>query len=440
MSAELNGWYWVEWRGTLEPELFRDGQIRDLNGDLVYPSLTRNIGPRIPEPKELKATELRLAKLQNLVDDLDKTLDETREERDRLRAEVERLRPKESGGGWRFFAARDGDFWIMPTPSGKKGWMFGTSGPKEFFRSVCNLADISKEGCYPELTAHDAYARLDGWQEGQRKFRELTGYEPPTCKESLPVQPEERVRCYRSISDPIALWVYSEVCGTFFDDHCDRYYDGCLEEQYVRCQDDIKNIPLSEALGIVRDRPKQLAKLKEMAGIVTPKDSVRCYRSNSGGVWVYGVQHNTYFTSYGDWHPAQSESTTLKNGTRCTISEVRALLTDLPKSLEEFDRITGIETPNDSVRCYRCEDREVVWVYTTSERVCFCTKYDENASVAQDDEHSPSHIPCKIGEARRLLARLPKSLAEFDRITTGRDEDRDHLARLLAIPCKEMRV
>ena len=96
MSAEpmtnLNGWHWVEWRNTLEPELFRDGQIRDLDGDWIRPSPTRKIGPRIPEPKELKATELELAKLRNRVDDLDKTLDETREERDRLRAALSEAR------------------------------------------------------------------------------------------------------------------------------------------------------------------------------------------------------------------------------------------------------------------------------------------------------------------------------------------------------------
>jgi len=215
MSAELDGWHWVEWRNTLEPELFKDGRIRDLDGDWLMPAPTRKIGPRIPTPEELKATELKLAKLRNLADDLEKTLAETREERDRLRAEVERLR-----------------------------------------------------------------------------------HVPPTCKESLPVQPGGRV---------------------------------------------------------ITTQPA------EIGG--KPEELVRCYRSKSGsGVWVYGVQHNTYFCSHGGWTTAQSESTTIKHNARCTISEAHALLAGLPKSLAKFDRITG------------------------------------------------------------------------------RDEDREHLLRLLAIPCKEMRV
>ena len=341
--TNLNGWYWVEWRGTLEPELFRDGRIYDHDGDWIIPAPTRKIGPRIPEPEELKATELELAKLRNRVDDLDKTLAETqderdrlrtairetdheicqtigralgypwfgddpanfpgatdtdgvcvgdhvaesiakeaanevvrlREERDRLRAEVERLRLKEDGG-WRFFLGGHG---FRAVRHDKPGWYFDTD------KKCAHEINAKTSDCLinnqRELTAAEAYARLADWPEWQAKFRELTGYEPPTCKESLPVQPEERVRCYRS---------------------------------------------------------------------------------KSGGVWVYGVQHDTYFSSYGGWDPAQSESIT-----------------------REYD------------------------------------------------------IPCTIAQARALLADRPNSLAEFDRIV-GWDEDRERLARLMAIPCKEMRV
>jgi len=275
MSAELNGWYWTKDCDSDPWRLTRFKRGLDRQGD------TRKwyavIGPRIPEPEELKATELELAKLRNRVDDLDKTLDETREERNRLRAEVERLRPK-ADGEWRFFDARDGDFWAVTATS--YGVMFGLDSQAWYPSSATLEACLRDQDT--ELAAHDAYARLDDWPEGQRKFRELTGYEPPTCKESLPVQPEERVRCYRS---------------------------------------------------------------------------------NYGGVWVYGVQDNTYFSAYVDWgRPAQPESTTLKHDIRCTLDEARALLAGRPKSLAKFDRITG------------------------------------------------------------------------------RDEDREHLLRLLAIPCKEMRV
>ena len=389
--TNLNGWYWVEWRGTLEPELFRDGRIQDHDGDWIMPAPTRKIGPRIPEPEELKATELELAKLRNRVDDLYRTLSETqderdrlqaenakyldmiqkmywtaglisdgdeleavkrlREERNRLRAEVERLRPK-ADGGWRFFDAHDGDFWAV-TKNGH-GVMFGLDS--HWYHSSATLEACLLRGD-TELTAHDAYARLA--PEGQAKFREITGYEPPTCKESLPVQPEERVRCYLGRDGKLRCYKDREEC-LFIDNNEDVHL---AQPEQLTIDDGHKRITVAEAIGIVRDRPKQIAKLQEMAGIETPKEErVRCYRSNSGGVWVYGVQHNTYFTSYGDWHPAQSESTTLKNGTRCTISEARALLADKPTSLAEFDRITG------------------------------------------------------------------------------RDEDREHLARLMAIPCKEMRV
>ena len=350
MSAELNGWYWVEWRGTVEPELFREGRIRDLDGDWIRPSPTRKIGPRIPEPKELKATELELAKLRNRVDDLDKTLDETREERDRLRAEVERLRLKE----WRFFDAGDGDFWAVTAKS--YGVMFGLDSQAWYPSSATLEACLRDQD--PELTAHEAYARLADWPEGQRKFRELTGYEPPTCKESLPVQKVERLRCYLGRGGKLRCYDGYEEC-LFIDNNEDVHL---AQPEQLTIDDGHKRITIAEAIGIVRDRPKQFAKLREMAGIETPKDSVRCYRSKSGGVWVYGVQHNIYFHQHGGWITAQSESTTIKHNARCTISEARAMLADLPKSLAEFDRITG------------------------------------------------------------------------------RDEDRERLARLLAIPCKEMRV
>jgi hypothetical protein len=307
MSAELNGWYWTKDCDNDPWRLTRFKRGLDRQGDTRKWYAT--IGPQVPTPAEMQATELELAKRQNRVDDLDKTLAETREERDRLRAEVERLQPKEKGG-WRFFDARDGDFWAVT--GNDRGVMFGIDTQAWYPSSATLEACLRDQD--PELTIHEAYARLADWPEGQRKFRELTGYEqppytadavqqfvdmwgpkigskpehlarhvPPTCKESLPVQTEELVRCYRS-----------------------KY---------------------------------------------------------GSSVLVYGVQHNTHFSPHGDWGPAQLESSTIKHKIRCTISEARA-----------------------------------------------------------------------------MLAGLPKSLAEFDRITTGRDEDRDHLARLLAIPCKEMRV
>ena len=255
MSVELNGWFWVEWRNTLEPELFRDGRIRDLDGDWIMPAPTRKIGPRIPEPKELKATELELAKLRILVDNLDKTLDETREERDRLWAEVERLRPKE----WRFFDAGDGDFWAVTAKS--YGVMFGLDSQAWYPSSATLEACLRDQDT--ELTAHDAYARLDGWPEGQLKFRELTGYEPPTCKESLPVQPEERVRCYLGRDGKLRCYDGYEEC-LFIDNYEDVHL---AQPEQLTIDDGHKRITVAEALGIVRDRPKQIAKLREMAGI-----------------------------------------------------------------------------------------------------------------------------------------------------------------------------
>ena len=258
MSEQLDGWYWVEWRGTLEPELFRDGRIQDHDGDWIMPAPTRKIGPRIPEPKELKATELELAKLRNLVDDLEKTLAETREERDRLRAEVERLKPK-SNGEWRFFA-----------PAFELPGCWAVRGEKGFAFLAFSKTVGEAEWCVAdrqEITAAEAYARLADWPEGQRKFLELTGYVPPTCKESLPVQPEERVRCYRSSGTPSALWVYTHNERVFFyprEDDCLTH--GVWDELLPDVPR--KPIPLAEALEIVRDRPKQLAKLREMAGIV----------------------------------------------------------------------------------------------------------------------------------------------------------------------------
>jgi len=360
MSDKLDGWFWVEWRGTLEPELFRDGRIRDLDGDWLMPAPTRKIGPRIPEPEELKATELELAKLRILVDNLDKTLAETREERDRLRAEVERMRPKEKSG-WRFFNCFNpkSNFWAVREVG--DGVWFDVSR-RLWFNSQQTIEKRKNDGS-PELTIHEAYSRLADWPEGQRQFRELTGYEPPTCKESLPVQPEERVRCYKSPNHPHSIWVYhGDGDGVYFRHNFDEFTNADLLER-SKYHDARTRIPLVEALEIVRDRPKQFAKLREMAGIETPKDSVRCYRSKYGSsVLVYGVQHNTHFSPHGDWGPAQSESAAIKNKIRCTISEARAMLADLPKSLAEFDRIAG------------------------------------------------------------------------------RDENRKHLARLLAIPCKEMRI
>jgi len=173
--------------------------------------------------------------------------------------------------------------------------MFGTSGPKEFFRSVCNLADISKDGCYPELTIHEAYARLADWPEGQAKFRELTGYEPPpytadavqqfvdmwgpkigskpeerarhvppTCKESLQVKKVERLRCYLGRDGKLRCYDGYEEC-LFIDNYEDVHL---AQPEQLTIDDGHKRITVAEALGIVRDRPKQLAKLKEMAGIV----------------------------------------------------------------------------------------------------------------------------------------------------------------------------
>jgi hypothetical protein len=125
----------------------------------------------------MQATELELAKLRNRVDDLDKTLDETREERDRLRAEVERLKPK--------------------------------------------------------------------------------------ADETPPVQPEERVRCYLGRDGKLRCYKDRDEC-LFLDSQED--FDLAQPEQYT-IDDGGKRIPLAEAIGIVRERPKQLAKLREMAGI-----------------------------------------------------------------------------------------------------------------------------------------------------------------------------
>ena len=202
---------------------------------------------------------------------------EAARERDRLSKEVVRLRLKESGGGWRFFAPAFELQGCWVVRGGNGGLLFHVTNKGVSVAVWCSQDDASHQ----KLTAAEACARLADWPEGQAMFREITGYDPPTCKECLPVQ---------------------------------------------------------------------------------PKESVRCYRSNSGGVWVYGVQHNKYFPPYGDWNTAQPEQTTIKNGTHCTIAEARALLAGRPKSLAEFDRIAG------------------------------------------------------------------------------RDEDREHLARLLAIPCKEMRI
>ena len=307
MSVELNGWYWVEWRNTLEPELFRDGRIQDHDGDWIMPSPTRKIGPRLPGPEEMKATELELAKLRNRVDDLHATFIETqeerdrlradnakyldmiqkmywtaglisdgdeleavkrlREERDRLRAEVERMRPKEKSG-WRFFNCFNpkSNFWAVREVG--YGVWFDVSR-RLWFNSQQTIEKRKNDGS-PELTIHEAYSRLADWPEGQRQFRELTGYEPPTCKESLPVQPEERVRCYKSPNHPHSIWVYhGDGDGVYFRHNFDEFTNADLLER-SKYHDARTRIPLVEALEIVRDRPKQLAKLREMAWIETP--------------------------------------------------------------------------------------------------------------------------------------------------------------------------
>ena len=431
MSEQLDGWYWVEWRGTLEPELFRDGRIQDHDGDWIMPAPTRKIGPRIPEPKELKATELELAKLRNLVDDLEKTLAETREERDRLRAEVERLKPK-SNGEWRFFA-----------PAFELPGCWAVRGEKGFAFLAFSKTVGEAEWCVAdrqEITAAEAYARLADWPEGQRKFLELTGYVPPTCKESLPVQPEERVRCYRSSGTPSALWVYTHNERVFFyprEDDCLTH--GVWDELLPDVPR--KPIPLAEALEIVRDRPKQLAKLKEMAGIETPKEEVRCYRNNWGKLWVFTSSPiGLFFKTLDDLTEpsvyAEDEMSGI-SAKRIPLSEALEIVRDRPKQLAKLREIAGIE---DSVRCYRQDATPMapmVLVYGIEKPICFGSN-DGEFWVSFGREGNDRHIPCTISQARALLADKPASLAEFDRITGH--ENRERLARLMAIPCKEMRV
>ena len=404
MSVELNGWYWVEWRNTLEPELFRDGRIQDHDGDWIMPSPTRKIGPRLPGPEEMKATELELAKLRNRVDDLHATFIETqeerdrlradnakyldmiqkmywtaglisdgdeleavkrlREERDRLRAEVERLRPKEDDG-WRFFDAKDRDVWVM---SHRGGFLYNPLG-RTMSETRANIGKCISDGD-TELAASDAYSRLDGWPEGQRKFLELTGYVPPTCKESLPVRPEERVRCY---SNDICMWV--AVDGEpllYVAGNQDMVGASSCMEGPIKQRPDVKRIPLAEALDIVRDRPKQLAKLQEMAGIVTPKDSVRCYSGRDGKLRCYKDRDECLFLgSQEDFDLAQPEQCTIDDGgKRIPLTEALEIVRDRPKQLAKLREMAWIETPH----------------------------------IAEPDENQK------------------------------------HLARLMAIPCKEMRV
>jgi hypothetical protein len=257
-----------------------------------------------------------------------------REERDRLRAEVERLRPKEAVG-WRFFA-----------PAFEQQGCWAVRGEKGFAFLVSNKTVGEAEWCVAdrqEITAHEAYNRLADWPEGQRKFRELTGYEP-VVKECLTTEPEDRVRCYRNGSGRFFWAAIDGEPAMYFDADSDFLNTSSYSESTIKGRFDMARIPFAEALDIVADRPKQLAKLLEMAGVEEPKDSVRCYRSKYGSsVLVYGVQHNTHFSPHGDWGPAQSESATIKNKIRCTIAEARDMLADKPTSLAEFDRITGHE-------------------------------------------------------------------------------------------------
>ena len=356
MSAEpmtnLNGRFWVKWfpDSCWAIRRFVNGkaQIRVAGEMCGIPCRDYHaIGPRIPTPADMQATELELAKLRNLADDLDKTFIDTREERDRLRT-----------------ALRETDHEICQTLGRALGYPWFGDDQANFpgatdTDGVCvgdHVAEsISKEAAKEVVRLREERDRL-------RAEVERLQHVPPTCKQSLPVQPEERVRCYRNCSGGF-FWAATDGEPVIYFSLHDIINTSSYQESTIKNRYDMARFPLADALEVVRDRPKQLAKLKEMAGIETPKDSVRCYRSKYGSsVLVYGVQHNTHFSPHGDWGPAQSESAAIKNKIRCTISEARAMLADLPKSLAEFDRIAG------------------------------------------------------------------------------RDENRKHLARLLAIPCKEMRI
>jgi len=337
MSVELNGWYWTKDCDNDPWRLTRFKRGIDRQGD------TRQwyavIGPQVPTPAEMQATELKLAKLQNLVDDLDETLSETREERDRLRAEAEGLRPKEKSE-WRFFDAKDRDVWVM---SHRGGFLYSPLR-RTISETIANIGQCISDGD-TALAASDAYALLADWPEGQAKFRELTGYVPPTCKESLPVQPEERVRCYLGRDGKLRCYDGYEEC-LFLDHHEDVHL---AQPEQLTIEDGHKRIPLTEALEIVRDRPKQIKKLREMAGIVTPKEAVRCYRNEDNrNVWIYTDTEQKCFnvTNGGDWFEAIDQEHRSSH-IPCTLAEARTLLADRPKSLAEFDR-----------SCWRCRAKK----------------------------------------------------------------------------------
>jgi hypothetical protein len=73
------------------------------------------------------------------------------------------------------------------------------------------------------------------------------------------------VRCYLGRGGKLRCYDGYEEC-LFIDNYEDVHL---AQPEQLTIDDGHKRITIAEALGIIRDRPKQIAKLREMAGIVT---------------------------------------------------------------------------------------------------------------------------------------------------------------------------
>lgn len=227
---------------------------------------------------------------------------------ERLTREIDEARAAKEGG-WRFFVTAIGDL-LFATRHDKPGLVFGIHG--KFIDNTNSKTSDCLVHKLPELTASEAYAKLVDWPEGQRRFREITGWEPPSeaeytaadvqafCDEQgpkigkeaaeppaassviggtiVPAKPEadtERVRCYKEKS---VLRCYSDASSRRFFRNGYEYFSEYVCHESECIADGDERISIEEARSLLAHRPKSLAEFDR----ITQAPAWR----EDGGRWV----------------------------------------------------------------------------------------------------------------------------------------------------------